>query len=163
MKNEIERKFLIKKLPSLKQKEKTSYERYYLFDKNGIELRVQRKGDKYELERKIHISAVERTKEKIEVSEEEFNLLKSLAICTIILRDSYALSSNPELTVKIYHGKYEGLARAEVKFDTVEQLEASQLPDWFGREITSTPLARDSQLLKLSEQEFKALLGGVTL
>lgn len=157
MNNEIERKFLIKELPDLSQKVKIGYERHYLFDKNGIELRVQRKGDKFELERKVHISAVERTKDKIEISEEEFNLLKPLTIGAII-RDSYTLSTKPDLTVKIYHGKYEGLVRAEVEFDTTEELEAFQVPDWCGREITGTPLARDSQLLKLTDEEFRRAL-----
>lgn len=157
MQNEIERKFLIKNLPDLSQKEKVSYERYYLFNKNGIELRIQRKGSKYELERKIHISTTERTKEKLEISKEEFNLIKPLAT-DIILRDSYNLGTSPDLTVKIYHGKFEGLARAEVEFNSIEQLISFQPPDWFGREITDSMLARDSQLLKLTEEEFKQLV-----
>ncbi len=160
MKNEIERKFLIKALPDLSQKEKVSYERYYLFDKDGVELRVQKKGDKFELERKVHISDTERTREKLEISEGEFNLLKTLS-SKVIIRDSYEISKSPDVTVKVYHGQYEGLVRAEVEFESTEELEKFQAPSWFGTEITSSPLARDSQLLRLSEQEFQMLIEGV--
>lgn len=157
MKNEIERKFLVNELPDLMSKEKVSYERYFLFSDNGVELRVQRKENKFELERKVKISDVERTREKIEISEAEFDLLKSLANISII-RDSYKISDAPDISIKVYHGKYEGLVRAEVEFDSIEELEKFEAPEWFGKEITHSPLVRDAELLRLSAEEFKALL-----
>lgn len=112
MKNEIERKFLVKALPDLAGKEKIEYERYYLFNQDGIELRIQRKGPKFEIEHKVLVSELERTKEKVEISQGEF-------------------------------------------FESLEELDRFQPPSWFGKEITDTPLARDSQLLLLTLEEFK--------
>jgi CYTH domain-containing protein len=157
MNNEIERKFLIKQLPDLSRLEKVSYERYFLYHDKGVELRVQHKGDKYELERKVSVSETERTREKIEISQDEFNLFKSLATNAII-RDSYTISDNPDISIKIYHGTYEGLIRAEVECDSTDELTQFEPPAWFGQEITHTPLARDGELMKLSPEEFKALL-----
>ncbi len=155
--NEIERKFLVKKLPDLAGIEKVAYERYYLFNEEGIELRIQRKGDRFELERKVFISNQERTRQKIEISQVEFELLKPLAGQAII-RDGYPLSDNPNISIKIYHGHYEGLIRAEVECATLKELQQFQPPDWFGPEITDSPLARDAELLTVSTEEFKNLL-----
>lgn len=156
MKNEIERKFLVKTLPNFTNIEKIEYERYFLFNKNDIEIRIQRKGTKFELERKVLVSKLERTREKLEITRDEFDTLKLLAD-DVIIRDGYRLSSNPDISVKIYHGKYEGLVRAEVESESLEELQQFQPPGWFGKEITDTLLARDSQLCKLSEEEFKKL------
>ncbi|HEY1074255.1 MAG TPA: hypothetical protein VGE59_00945 [Patescibacteria group bacterium] len=157
MKNEIERKFFIKELPDLSAREKIEYERYFLYNADGIKLRVQRKGERFELERKINVSEVERSREKIDVSEEEFALLKSLAK-QVIIRDSYIVNDSPSITIKIYHEKFEGLMRAEVEFDSAQELENFVPLAWFGTEITASPLARDADLLKLSEEKFLSLL-----
>ncbi len=157
MQNEIERKFLVKELPHLSGIEKIGYERYFLFNENGIELRVQRKGEKYELERKVKVSDIERTREKITLTEAEFTVLKTLGQESI-LRDSYTFSESPNISLKIYHGKHKGLMRAEVECDSVEELaDFTPLP-WFGEEITHSPLARDAELLKLSGEEFNRLI-----
>lgn len=153
MKNEIERKFLIDVLPDLSSLEKVEYERYFLFNQNGIEIRLQQKGSNYELERKVHISINERTREKLEITCDEFNELKKQST-TAIRRTSYKLSGNPEVSIKIYHGDYEGLIYAEVEFNSMADLKNFKKPDWLGDEITDTPLARDSKLIKLSRDEF---------
>lgn len=157
MKNEIERKFLVRTLPDLIDIEKVEYERYFLFNANNSEIRLQKKGSKFELERKVLISHHERKREKLELTQEEFDALKPLNTIPII-RDGYKISTNPDVSVKIYHGQYEGLVRAEVEFESLEKLELFRPPDWFGKEITDTPLARDSELVRLSAEEFKQLL-----
>ena len=52
---EIERKFLVKKKPDLSKEESINYERYFLKIESDFEERIQKKGDKYEKERKLNI------------------------------------------------------------------------------------------------------------
>jgi adenylate cyclase len=155
---EIERKFLIKEMPDLSGYISIKYERYYLRVEPDLEERIQRVGDIYERETKARKSELERTSDKIQITEEEFNRLKPQAQSAIV-RDSYLVSDNPEITIKIYHGQHEGLVRAETEFNTLEEARAFIPLDWMGGEITNSPLGRDSQLLGLSKEEFKQLLG----
>ncbi len=155
---EIERKFLIKSMPDLSGLAPIRYERYYLRIEPDFEERIQKVGDRYERETKSRKSDLERTADKTRISQEEFDTLKSQAQSAIV-RDSYLVSENPEITIKIYRGQHEGLARAEVEFDTVDEARAFVPLSWMGREITQSPLGRDSQLLGLGEEEFRQLLG----
>lgn len=151
--NEIERKFLVKELPNLSSIKVVSYERYYLFVGNGIELRIQRKNDEYELERKVATGDLSRTSDFCPLSAEEFNLLKRLSNKAII-RDAYQLSETPDVSIKIYHGDYEGLVRAEFEFGSEIKAKSFTPPEWCGVEITDTDLGRDSRLLALSKEDF---------
>lgn len=155
---EIERKFLVHNLPDLSGLSAIPYERYYLKADPEFEDRVQRVGSIYERETKVRKSELERTSHKTEISQEEFERLRTQASSAII-RDSYLISEQPEVTIKIYHGQYEGLVRAEVEFNSVEEARAYTTEEWMGEEITESPLGRDSQLLQLSQQEFRKLLG----
>ncbi|MDR2901763.1 MAG: hypothetical protein LBU87_01455, partial [Lactobacillales bacterium] len=74
---EIERKFLIKKLPDLGRITPVRYERYFLSDDGIRQVRIQKTGDKYELETKTKINAFEFEKSKKEISEGEFLELSS--------------------------------------------------------------------------------------
>ncbi len=155
--NEIERKFLIKSLPDLSQSRCISYERYFLSNDPGFEERIQKKGEDYEIERKFKISDLSRKTEKQPISKEGFELLKK-SVSRSIIRDSYDISSSPRITIKIYHGDHEGLVRAEVEFTSEEEAKSFVPPDWMGEEITNTKLGRDSELVKLSQEEFEDIL-----
>lgn len=156
---EIERKFLVRVMPDLSGLAAIPYERYYLKVTPSFEDRIQRVGDRYEREKKKGVSNLERTSEKQEMSKEEFESLMVIASGGIV-RDSYLVSEDPEITIKVYHGKYEGLVRAELEFDSVDEAKNYQPEDWMGREVTNSSLGRDSQLLGLSEEEFNDLLDG---
>lgn len=152
MKNEIERKFLIKEMPDLTGIIPIHYERYFLYNKDGIEIRIQQKNDFFELERKTVISRTERTTEKIEISKDEFEQLKQF--CSEgIERDSYKLDNGA--SIKIYSGKYKGLVRVEFEFNNQQELNSFSPPSWVGREITDSRLGKDSELIRLSSEEFK--------
>jgi adenylate cyclase len=156
--NEIERKFLVKQLPDLSSVEAVEYERHFIFTSDRLEIRVQKKGEKYEFERKVKISDLQRQGQKFEITKEEFEKFKELSIASII-RTAYFLDHiPPKLSVKIYHGKYEGLTRAEVEFKSEEEANLFNPFDWMGMEITNAPLGKDSKLITLSEKEFRELL-----
>lgn len=152
---EIERKFLIAQMPDLSNKSPMRYERYYLKRDNGIEERIQKKGDLFEHELKKEISSLERTKDKKEISEQEFEKMKTGA-SEAIIRDGYKIDD--QVSIKIYHGKFKGLKRAEVEFDSRDEATAYIPESWMGKEITDSPLGRDSALLDLSAEEFQKLI-----
>ena len=113
--------------------------------------------DKYIYERKAEISALERAREKKEISEQEFNQLKEKS-SEAIIRDRYNISSNPEVAIQVYHGRFEGLVRAEVEFETEEEAKSFIPLPWMGKEMTGLPIARDSKLLDLNEAGFQSYL-----
>ncbi|HUW21391.1 MAG TPA: hypothetical protein VMW41_01855 [Candidatus Bathyarchaeia archaeon] len=155
--NEIERKFLIKKMPDLSNLKSVVCERYYIYRDEVIELRVQKIGNKYEIERKEIINKLKAIKTKLAIFKHEFGKLKRLCSATIV-RESYNISSDPDVSIKIYHGKYEGLRKIEVEFSSEEEASFFQIPDWYGEEITDSLVSRDSKLLDLNDEEFKMIL-----
>lgn len=157
---ELERKFLINYLPNLDGYIVTRYERYYLDDDLNNQVRIQKKNNNYELEKKIKISDKEYKKIKTDISSEDYyNLIKNST--KVIIRDSYNLSDDPNISIKIYHGNYEGLSRVEVEFKSLEEYNSFVIPAWFGKEITNTKLGLDVKLISLSRIEFLQLLDNI--
>ena len=157
MKQEIERKFAIKEMPDLSGKQPIVYERYYLRIEDEIEERIQKKGEKFEREIKKQLSDLSRTTEKTVLTQDEFEDLKKGAKKSIS-RDSYMISNAPDVTIKIYHGDFEGLVRAEVEFKSEAEARTFKPLDWMGREISNLPLGKDSSLIQLSNEEFRVQL-----
>ncbi|MEI6478032.1 MAG: hypothetical protein WCO52_03530 [bacterium] len=157
MSNEIERKFFLKEMPDISGITKTTLERHFLFDEDGVELRIQSNGKDHTLQRKVTLSDSEHTVEKIALSQKEFDILKKLSVATIS-RESYHLSDAPPTDLRIYHGPFERLVRVEFEFENAPAMEAFRAPDWVGKEMTGSRLSRDSWLLKLSKEEFATLL-----
>lgn len=152
---EIERKFLVKNLPDLSGIEPVYFERYYLSIANGIEERIQKTNDRYSYEKKTIVDELSRATEKKDITKEEFEKLKD-GSTKVIIRNSYELS--PNMSIKIYHGDYEGLIRAEIEFSSIEEANAYTSEAWMGKEISESPLGRDSRLLELNGDSFKKLL-----
>ncbi len=155
MKNEIERKFFVNELPDLSKLEPLHYERYYLENSNGKEVRISKVNETYIYEEKLGISKLERTTSKKEISEIEFNKLKQQQASEGLIRDSYQLSNNPDISIKIYNGRFNGLIRAEVEFNSEEDAVSFVPLEWMGEEMTDLPIARDGKLIELTEQEFR--------
>lgn len=149
---EIERKWILPSLPkAVADQTPLQYERHFLFISDSIEIRIQRKGEKYEFERKVKQRSLERTGQKFEISKEEFNVLKGASIRSI-RRESYVLGN---ISIKKYTGTFEGLIRAEVEFKSEEEAKAFEVPDWLGAEISDSRLGKDKNLVMLSEEDFK--------
>ena len=155
---EIERKFLVKDLPDISGIQPIVYERYYLKSEGDTVVRIQKKNNKYEYETKKTISDLEHEKNKHAIAESEFEDLKVGNDANEIIRESYELSLNPNVSIKIYHGRFEGLMRVEVEFSTKEEAEKYVPPSWMGEEITTTSLGADAWLLHLSQDEFERLM-----
>lgn len=143
----LTKRFIIDSLNNLNVSNPIRYERYYINDK----LRVQRKDKKYQKE---ILDDDNNLLEKIDISEVEFLNLKKDAYSEII-RDSYLLLDDNMASIKKYLGKYEGLYRVEVTFNSVEEENEYIKEKWMGTDITNTPLAFDKDLSKLSADEFR--------
>jgi len=169
---EIERKFIVDPLNEdylnlIKESAATIENRYYLFKNGGIELRFTslKKGDDttdYTLDRmevKDETLTV-RTKERLQISKEEFDSLLMLLQTTKsgvepIIRYSYNIGENPKVQIKAYGGKFENLIRAEIEFESKKECANYKPLDWMGTEISNTPIGNDVTLADLSPEEFK--------
>lgn len=141
-------------MPDLSNLKSVIYERYYIYRDAVVEMRVQKKGERYEIERKQKINELKSEKLKMEISESEFEALKKFG-GEIITREGFFISSNPNVSIKIYHGKYEGLKKVEVEFDSELEANNFQIPDWYGQEITNSIVSKDSKLLDLNREQFR--------
>ncbi|OGZ04202.1 MAG: hypothetical protein A2648_01310 [Candidatus Lloydbacteria bacterium RIFCSPHIGHO2_01_FULL_41_20] len=154
MKNEIERKFFVKQMPDLSGIMPVHYERYFLERGNGKEVRISKVDHSYVYEDKSEVSDLERTRTKKEITKEGFEKLRQNS-SEAIVRERYNISSNPDIAIQVYHGRFEGLIRAEVEFDSEEEAKSFTPLPWMGEEMTGLPIARDSKLLDLADTEFK--------
>lgn len=158
MEQEIERKWWVKTMPDLTGLTPLQDERYYLFADDTVSLRFQQRGDRFELERMETVRELTRTQAKLAIGAAEFNALKKVATGPLV-RDSYLIRpADPQITLKVYRGLFEGLVRIEVEFTSLELAKNFTIPDWFGEEMTDSPLSFDSKLVNMTHDEFKALL-----
>lgn len=158
MYHEIERKFLVKDMPSLIGIKRLSQERYFLQRGDLFEESMKRKGIFFSYESKFTLSKKEKTRERVFVSKDEFEKLKVKGT-QVLERDSYLLhKKSPVVSIKKYKGIYKGLVLAEVEFDSVEELEQFVPFDWMGEEVTDTLLGKDAKLIDLDRDTFKKIL-----
>jgi len=153
MSKEISRKFFPKVLPDTSSLKKSPLDRYFLYNQDGVELRIQSNGQWYKMQRKESVSDTTRETQEWAITAGEFENLKQAAIANI-QRESYHLADVPETDLRIYKGRFEGLVRLEFEFASQEECDAFVVEDWMGKEITKTPLARDGYLLKLTPEDF---------
>lgn len=142
----LTRRYIINSLDGLNLSEPIRYERYYIDDNS----RIQKKDNIYQKEKLDNDNNIIA---KIDISENEFLNLKEKSYSEII-RDSYVLLNNNNISIKKYLGKYKGLFRVEVKFDSIDDMNNYNKEIWLGEEITNSPLAFDKYLSKLSDSDF---------
>ena len=143
----LTKRYIVYSLKDLNLSNPIRYERYYINDR----LRVQRKDDKYSKE---ILDDNNNVIEKIDISKSEFLKLKQSSYSEII-RDSYLFLEDNRISIKKYLGKYQGLYRVEVTFNSIEEKNEYVKEHWMGEEITNSPLAFDKYLSKLSNEDFK--------
>lgn len=146
----LTKRYIVKSLQNLNLSSPLRYERYYI----NNHLRIQKKNtllEKEELDDNNEVIL------KKEITETEFNLLKSQAYQSII-RDSYLYLDDNRISIKTYYATYEGLNRVEVQFITEEEMKNFHPLPWMDEDITETPLAFDVHLSKLNREEFVSLL-----
>ena len=136
---EIERKFLIRKLPDhLEDYPSYEIEQAYL-NKEPV-LRIRRSKDRYILTMKSG-GMLAHEEYEIPMSREAFLHLLPKTDGRIIRKTRYKIPYNEELTIDldIFSGSMEGLIMAEVEFPSIRDAESFIPPDWFGEDVTSNP------------------------
>jgi adenylate cyclase len=134
---EIERKFLLDRLPADLGDGRAIEQGYLTIGDDGVEVRVRRYGGERTLTIKSGPAHV-RTEEEFDVDERRFEALWPLTEGRRIVKTRHRLDLGEGLTaeVDVYGGAHEGLAVAEVEFADEDASARFQAPAWLGREVT---------------------------
>lgn len=135
---EIERKFLLERLPDdIDRYPYREIEQAYLAISERAEVRLRRAGEDYALAVKRG-SGEEREEIEAELAAEQFEALWTACGSDRLEKRRYRVPLDNELTaeVDVYGGPLEELLVAEVEFPSPEAARAFEPPSWFGREVT---------------------------
>ncbi len=138
---EIERKFLVRKLPD----DLTSYPRksilqgYLVSLDDGLQVRLRKSGEKYLLTYKRGTGNV-REEREIELNAEQFDALWPATEGKRLVKTRYEIPFGDRVVeIDVYHEKHEGLVVAEVEFDEEKAAKNFQPPEWLGDDVTGDP------------------------
>lgn len=144
---EIERKYLVEKLP----------ENYENFPSREIEqaylcinpvVRVRKDGETFYLTYKSK-GLLAREEYNLPLNGEAYQHLLAKADGIVLTKTRYRIPiEGTELTIEldVFHGTYEGLVLAEVEFVTEDEALAFVPPTWFGRDVTFSGEYQNSRL-----------------
>jgi adenylate cyclase len=132
---EIERKFLVERLPDDLGGRARRIDQGYLAldDRSGVEVRLRRHGDELSLTVK-GAGGLARVEEELFLDEATFESLWPLTEGRRVQKTRHELPGGIE--VDVYDGDLAGLVVAEVEFDSEEESAAFEPPEWFGDEVT---------------------------
>lgn len=145
---EIERKFKVEKLPNLQNVKKAKIIQAYLNTDSEPTLRIRKYNDEYLLTYKYSKKDNELNvcnEVELPITEECFNNLLTKIEGNIIEKTRYFIN---EIELDIFEGKYEGLVLAEVEFESIEDANKYNKPNWLGEDVTKDKNYRNSYLAK---------------
>ena len=148
MKNvEIERKYLIKKLPdNLAEYESHLIEQAYLCTDPTI--RVRKSDDDYYMTYKGR-GLLERAEYNLPLNKDAYEKLVKKAEGNIISKRRYVIpidGSDLKIELDVFDDPFAPLIMAEVEFGSVEESEGFIPPDWFDKEVTEDPAYHNSNM-----------------
>ncbi len=135
---EIERKFLVKSLPSGWRKSPGSHIRqgYFSLRPKDVEIRLRQKGEVYFLTIKGGRGRI-RLEEEIPISKKRFQRLWPLVRHACVIKTRHPiLHDGRKIEVDVYGGPHRGLVTADVEFPTTSASNSFKPPPWLGQEIT---------------------------
>ena len=137
MPKEIERKFLVKRLPEGWQQHKHEMiAQGYLFNSKEGVVRLRRKGDSYFQTIKSQGKKV-RDEIEFELSQSQFDLMWQYIKGQSISKTRYYIPFKSHLIeLDLFEESLQGLILAEVEFEDEETCDQFMAPDWFGEEVT---------------------------
>lgn len=133
---EIERKFLIKSLPTdLEQYTCKTIEQAYLSTEPVV--RIRKSNETYTLTYKSK-GFLSREEYNMPLTKESYYHLRTKADGNIISKKRYLIpyDSNIMIELDIFLGAFEGMVLAEVEFESEEQANLFSPPDWFDQDVT---------------------------
>ena len=146
---EIERKFLIKKLPdNLTSYKARKIEQAYLCTDPVV--RVRRDNDDYYLTYKSK-GMIVREEYNLPLTKEAYGHLLAKADGNIITKTRYEIPEKDNLTIEldVFEGKFDGLILAEVEFASEEEALGYIPPEWFGEDVSNSTKYHNSTLSRL--------------
>lgn len=159
---EIEKSFLVRKLPANLSSFKSEKIKQGYIETPGSKLRIRSKGDKFELTKKARANpndASVQTEETIMLTAQEFERIWPL-VDKYLEKIRYTIPLDKGLTAEldVYQGNLAGHAVVEVEFESEEQMKSFEAPEWFGRDITQEDFSANDFLAGKSFVEIKHYL-----
>ena len=142
---EIERKFLLRRLPEgLEQYPCQRLEQAYLSTSPVV--RIRRQDDHYILTCK-GAGLLCREEREMPLSAQAYASLLPKAEGRVIEKDRYRIPCGAyTIELDVFHGALSPLVMAEVEFPTEAEAAAFTGPDWFGEEVTYDPAYTNARL-----------------
>lgn len=135
---EIERKFLIKRLPpeAKRSRRHIIMQGYLAAERDDRHVRVRKKGKNASLTFKI-VDGIVREEREIKLTAKQFAALWPGTVGRRLRKVRYEIPWNDVvIEIDIYRGKNTGLIVAEVEFPSRAASRKFKHPVWFGREVT---------------------------
>lgn len=144
---EIEKKYLVNKLPNLSTCKKSNIIQGYI--SYNPETRIRKIDNSFFITYKSDEFLIRDEDEK-EIDEEKYNILFKKIKNNIIYKTRYYIKDKNYLyELDIYHGSLEGLITVEVEFQNLNDALKFKPPLWFGIEITNNIKYKNSSLSKI--------------
>jgi adenylate cyclase len=138
---EIERKFLVRKLPAglTKYPSAEISQGYLVSMDDGPQVRLRKAGERFWLTYKRGSGNV-REEREVELTAEQFEALWPATEGKRLVKTRYEVPFGQRtVEIDLYHERHEGLVVAEVEFDEEEAAKNFQPPDWLGDDVTGDP------------------------
>jgi adenylate cyclase len=145
---EIERKFLVKRLPvaDLENFPRDEIAQGYLaIESGGVQVRLRKKGNVRSLTYKRNLKNG-REEREIRISAEQFEALWPATAGRRLTKVRYEMPwKGHTIEIDVYTGRHDGLVVAEVEFADEKSCTAFKPPDWMDEDVTGK--ARYSNVL----------------
>ena len=146
---EIERKYLIKNMPKLENYKYHKIEQAYLCTNPVV--RVRREDESYYMTYKSG-GMMAREEYNLPLNREAYEHLIQKADGNVIGKTRYLIPLELEgLTIEldVFDSPFESLVLAEVEFESEEQANTFQPPEWFGEDVTFDGRYHNSYMSKI--------------
>lgn len=137
---EIERKFLVKSLPSnFDQHPSVLIKQGYVEISSSQSIRYRQEGDKFFQTIKAGPSD-NRVELEMELSKDQFDQMWPKTAGQRLSKTRFFIPVGENIAdLDIYQGELDELLTVEVEFKTAEEKDQFAPPDWFGQEVTDDP------------------------
>lgn len=145
---EIERKFLVKTLPSELNKfpHRSIAQGYIVQDSTQGVVRLRKKGNRHYLT--VKRRAVEGKDEtEVRISKKQFDQLWPLTKGRRVTKVRYEIPFGKHtIELDVFCGRHNGLVLAEVEFSNARAARCFEPPEWFARDVTRVARYSNSRL-----------------
>ena len=148
---EIERKFLVEKLPELPAAEAIHIEQGYISTDPVIRIRSWNNGEEQRYILTVKGGGmIVREEYELELTSRQFEGLKEKCSGRFIVKTRYVypLENGLNAEVDVFGGTQQGLILAEVEFLSEDGMREFQKPEWFGEDVSQDPRYHNSNMTR---------------